>query len=234
LAATPTRSVKRTLLRDRRAMIGIVVVVLMTFAAVAAPVVARHDPISIDLSGQLRGPSGEHWLGTDVQGRDVWARLIYGTRVSLVVGFVSQGIALLLGVTLGLLAGFYGRWVDETVMRLADVTLAFPTLLLLIAMVAALEPSLGVVFVTIGVVGWAGMARLVRGQVLVVRQLEYVQAIRAMGGATGVSWCGTSCLTSSRPSSSQPHWESPVRSWPRPRSASWDSGSSHRRRAGAP
>jgi ABC-type dipeptide/oligopeptide/nickel transport system permease subunit len=185
LAATPTRSVKRTLLRDRRAMIGIVVVVLMTFAAVAAPVVARHDPISIDLSGQLRGPSGEHWLGTDVQGRDVWARLIYGTRVSLVVGFVSQGIALLLGVTLGLLAGFYGRWVDETVMRLADVTLAFPTLLLLIAMVAALEPSLGVVFVTIGVVGWAGMARLVRGQVLVVRQLEYVQAIRALGGGDG-------------------------------------------------
>ncbi|MDQ3811829.1 MAG: ABC transporter permease [Chloroflexota bacterium] len=85
------------------------------------------------------------------------------------------------GVTLGLIAGFYGRWVDEAVMRLADITLAFPTLLLLIAMVAALQPSLGVVFVTVGVVGWAGMARLVRGQVLVVRQLEFVQAARALG-----------------------------------------------------
>jgi ABC-type dipeptide/oligopeptide/nickel transport system permease subunit len=89
--------------------------------------------------------------------------------------------ALTLGVAFGLLAGYYGRWVDDLVMRLADVTLAFPTLLLLIAMVAALNPSLGVVLLTIGIVGWAGMARLVRGQVLVVRQLEYVQAIRALG-----------------------------------------------------
>jgi ABC-type dipeptide/oligopeptide/nickel transport system permease subunit len=120
-------------------------------------------------------------MGTDIQGRDVWARLVYGARVSLAVGVISQGIALFLGVTLGLLAGFYGRWVDELVMRLADVTLAFPTLLLLIAMVAALQPSMPVVFATIGVVGWAGMARLVRGQVLVVRQLEYVQAVRALG-----------------------------------------------------
>src|SRR5919202_1514248 len=111
----------------------------------------------------------------------LWARLGYGARVSLAVGLVSQGIALALGVTLGLVAGYYGRWVDEVVMRLADVTLAFPTLLLLIAMVAALEPSMGVVFATIGLVGWAGIARLVRGQVLVVRQLEFVQAARALG-----------------------------------------------------
>jgi ABC-type dipeptide/oligopeptide/nickel transport system permease subunit len=106
---------------------------------------------------------------------------VFGARVSLTVGLISQGIALTLGVTMGLLAGFYGKWVDEVVMRLADVTLAFPTLLLLIAMVAALQPSEGVVFATIGVVGWAGMARIVRGQVLVVRQLEYIQAIKALG-----------------------------------------------------
>jgi peptide/nickel transport system permease protein/oligopeptide transport system permease protein len=113
----------------------------------------------------------------------VWARLVYGARVSLSAGIVSQGIALFLGVTMGLIAGYYGGWVDEVVMRLADVTLAFPTLLLLIAMAAALQPSLGVVFVTIGLVGWAGMARLVRGQVLVVRQLEFVQASKALGSA---------------------------------------------------
>jgi len=154
--------------------------VLMALAAIAAPWIAG-DPLKIDLTHYLQKPSASHWLGTDVQGRDIWSRLVFGARVSLTVGLISQGIALLLGVTLGLLAGYYGRWVDELVMRLADVTLAFPTLLLLIAMVAAFQPSMGVVFATIGVVGWAGMARLVRGQVLVVRQLEYVQAIRALG-----------------------------------------------------
>jgi peptide/nickel transport system permease protein len=168
------------LLNDNRARFGIAVIVVMALAAIAAPLIA-NDPLKIDLTHYLQKPSGDHWLGTDVQGRDIWSRLVYGARVSLTVGLISQGIALLLGVSLGLLAGYYGRWVDEVVMRLADVTLAFPTLLLLIAMVAAFQPSMGVVFATIGVVGWAGMARLVRGQVLVVRQLEYVQAIRALG-----------------------------------------------------
>jgi ABC-type dipeptide/oligopeptide/nickel transport system permease subunit len=174
-------SVWRQLLGDGRARLGLVVVAMLFTAAVAAPWLARYDPVRIDLVNQLLPPSAAHWMGTDIQGRDVWARVVHGARVSLAVGVVSQGVALLLGVTLGLVAGFYGRWIDEFVMRLADITLAFPTLLLLIAMVAALKPSLGVVFVTIGVVGWAAMARLVRGQVLVVRQLEYVQAIRALG-----------------------------------------------------
>jgi ABC-type dipeptide/oligopeptide/nickel transport system permease subunit len=171
---------RRRLFSDNRARFGIIVIVVMALAAIAAPLIA-HDPLKIDLTNYLQKPSGAHWLGTDVQGRDIWSRLVYGARVSLTVGLISQGIALMLGVSLGLLAGYYGKWVDEVVMRLADVTLAFPTLLLLIAMVAAFQPSMGVVFVTIGVVGWAGMARLVRGQVLVVRQLEYVQAIRALG-----------------------------------------------------
>jgi ABC-type dipeptide/oligopeptide/nickel transport system permease subunit len=170
------------LVRDGRARVGLAVVIALVAAALTAPLIARHDPVAIDLLRQLERPSAEHWLGTDVQGRDVWARLVYGARVSLAVGLVSQAIALVLGVALGLVAGFYGRWVDDLVMRLADVTLAFPTLLLLIAMVAALQPSLGVVLLVIGLVGWAGMARLVRGQVLVVRQLEYVQAVRALGG----------------------------------------------------
>ncbi len=166
---------------DTRTRIGIAVIAIMIVMAVFAPLVAGQDPNAIDLINLLDPPSRAHWLGTDVQGRDVWARLVYGARVSLAVGLVSQTIAVSLGVTLGLLAGFYRGWVDEVVMRLADVTLAFPTLLLLIAMSAALQPSMGVVFVTIGVVGWAGMARLVRGQVLVVRDLEYVQAARALG-----------------------------------------------------
>ena len=171
----------RHLRRDGRAWFGVAVILLIIIAAIAAPLIARHDPSSIDLTNQLQGPSPQHWMGTDIQGRDVWARLIYGARISLAVGLLSQGIALALGLVLGLIAGYYGKWVDETVMRLADVTLAFPTLLLLIALVAALQPSLPVVFLTIGLVGWAGMARLVRGQVLVVRELEYVQAQRALG-----------------------------------------------------
>ncbi len=175
------RSAAVRLRRDPRAAIGLSVITLLVMGAALAPLVAGYDPVRIDLANQLLPPSGSHWLGTDVQGRDIWARLVFGARVSLTVGLLSQGIALLLGLTLGLVAGFYGRWVDEVVMRLADVTLAFPTLLLLIAMVAAFQPSLTVVLVTIGVVGWAGMARLVRGQVLVVRQLEYVQAVRALG-----------------------------------------------------
>jgi len=166
---------------DPRAWFGGGVILLLMLMALAAPIVARHDPFGVDLINSLEPPSVAHWFGTDIQGRDVWARLVYGARVSLSVGIVSQGIALVLGVVLGLIAGYYGRWVDETVMRLADVTLAFPTLLLLIALVAALQPSLTIVFITIGVVGWAGMARLVRGQVLVVRELEFIQAERALG-----------------------------------------------------
>lgn len=168
---------------DKRAWFGIGVIGLLVLLAAGAPLFARHDPFGVDLVNSLQPPSGAHWFGTDIQGRDVWARLVYGARVSLSVGIVSQGIALTLGIILGLLAGYYGRWVDELVMRLADVTLAFPTLLLLIALVAALQPSLTVVFITIGVVGWAGMARLVRGQVLVVRELEFVQAERALGAS---------------------------------------------------
>ncbi len=167
--------------RDTRARIGLIVVAMLLLLAILAPLLARHDPIRVDLLRQLQPPSAEHWMGTDVQGRDVWARLVYGARISLAVGLISQSIALAIGLTLGLIAGYFGRWIDDLVMRLADVTLAFPTLLLLIAMVAALQPSLMVVFVTVGIVGWAGMARLVRGQVLVVRQLEYVHAARALG-----------------------------------------------------
>ena len=167
--------------RDTRARIGLIVVAMLLLAAILAPVLARHDPVRVDLLRQFLPPSAEHWMGTDVQGRDVWARLVYGARISLAVGLISQSIALAIGLTLGLIAGYYGRWIDDIVMRLADITLAFPTLLLLIAMVAALQPSLLVVFVTVGIVGWAGMARLVRGQVLVVRQLEYVHAARALG-----------------------------------------------------
>lgn len=181
--AAPSR-VWLQLKADRRLWIGVTVVVVLVLAAIAAPIVAAHDPFRIDLRNALEAPSSAHWLGTDAQGRDVFSRLVYGARVSLLVGILSQGISLSLGLLLGLTAGYRGGWIDDVIMRLADVTLAFPSLLLLIAMAAAFEPSLTVVFVVIGVVGWAGMARLVRGQVLVVRELEFVQAMRAVGAGS--------------------------------------------------
>lgn len=176
------RSALFVMRHDLRAVLGVLLIVALVAAAIAAPLLTSYDPTAINLGEQLLRPSSAHWLGTDIQGRDVFARLLFGARISLSVGLGAQAIALLVGGTLGLVSGFYGRWVDELVMRVADVTLAFPTLLLLIAMVAAFQPSLTVVTLTIGIVGWAGVARLVRGQVMVVRGLEYVHAARALGG----------------------------------------------------
>ena len=168
--------------RDRWFQAGAGLVGLVVLAALLAPWLAPFDPITGDLrNAYLLGPGGRYLLGTDAQGRDVLSRVLYGARLSLSVGLISQAVAAALGVTLGLLSGYYGRWVDALVMRLADVTLAFPTLLLLIAVAAAVSPSLPMVFVVIGAVGWAGMARLVRSQVLVLKGSEYVLAARALG-----------------------------------------------------
>src|SRR5881409_3821439 len=171
------------LARDRWARFGLAVVGVLALLALLAPWLAPGDPFRGNLAASLRPPSHTFLLGSDAQGRDVLSRVLYGARLSLAVGLISQSIALTIGVTLGLLAGFYGRWMDSMIMRVADVTLAFPSLLLLIAIAAAVKPSLPVVFVVIGLVGWAGMARLVRGQVLLARGLEYVQAARALGAS---------------------------------------------------
>jgi ABC-type dipeptide/oligopeptide/nickel transport system permease subunit len=162
--------------------LGLALVAIVVSAALLAPWLAPHDPVTGDLqNAYLAHPGRGYALGTDTQGRDVLSRVLYGARLSLSVGLISQLVSVTLGVTLGLVAGFYGRWVDAVVMRLADVTLAFPTLLLLIAVAAAVRPSLPVVFVVIGIVGWAGMARLVRSQVLVLKRAEFVTAARARG-----------------------------------------------------
>ena len=170
--------------RNRWSLVGLALVTLLVLAAIAAPWLAG-DPTAGELSAALRSPSTANLLGTDAQGRDVLSRVLFGARLSLAVGLTSQVIALTAGLALGLVAGFYGRWLDALVMRVADVTLAFPSLLLLIAVAAAVRPSLAVVCVVIGLVGWAGMARLVRGQVLVARGLDYVQAARALGVSDG-------------------------------------------------
>jgi ABC-type dipeptide/oligopeptide/nickel transport system permease subunit len=173
----------RHLARDPWALTGLGIVTLLTVLALLAPWIAPTDPLHGSLDVSLRAPSRAFWLGTDVQGRDVLSRVLYGARLSLAVGLVSQTVAGVLGVGLGLAAGFYGRWIDAGIMRLADVTLAFPSLLLLIAIAAAVNPSLPVVFVVIGLVGWAGVARVVRGEVLSLRARDFVQAARALGAS---------------------------------------------------
>ena len=162
--------------------LGAVLVALVVAAAALAPWIAPHDPLRGDLTGAyLLDPGGRYLLGTDTQGRDVLSRVLHGARISVAVGIISQVVAVTLGVTMGLIAGYYGRWVDTLVMRFADITLAFPTLLLLIAVAAAVTPSLPVIFLIIGVVGWAAMARLVRSQVLVLKRAEFVMAAQALG-----------------------------------------------------
>jgi ABC-type dipeptide/oligopeptide/nickel transport system permease subunit len=168
--------------RDRFFQLGVLFVLMVLIAALFAPWLAPHNPLVGDLRGAyLVKPGSRFLLGTDTQGRDVLSRVLYGARLSLAVGVISQSVSVTIGIVLGLMAGYYGRWVDALVMRLADITLAFPTLLLLIAVAAAVKPSLPVVFVVIGVVGWAGMARLVRSQVLVLRRSEFVLAAHALG-----------------------------------------------------
>jgi len=168
--------------RDPFFRLGVGLVTLLLLAAALAPWLAPYDPLRGDLQGAyLVHPGRRFLLGTDTQGRDVLSRVLYGARLSLAVGVISQSVAVTIGVLLGLVAGFYGRWVDALVMRLADITLAFPTLLLLIAVAAAIKPSLPLVFVVIGAVGWAGMARIVRSQVLVLKRAEYVLAAQALG-----------------------------------------------------
>src|SRR5256886_9453682 len=142
---------------DPWARFGLMVVGMVALLALLAPWLAPGDPFRGNLAASLRPPSHTFLLGSDSQGRDVLSRVLYGARLSLSVGLISQSVSVTLGVLLGLVAGYYGRWVDAVVMRLADVTLAFPTLLLLIAVAAAVKPSLPVVFVVIGVGGLAGM-----------------------------------------------------------------------------
>src|SRR6059036_679747 len=183
VAPMPALLIRHRIVRSRWTIVGLAVVAALAGVALLAPWLAPRDPYHGALPYGLRPPSFASLFGTDAQGRDVLSRVLFGARLSLAVGLGSQVVALTAGLGLGLIAGYYGRWVDALLMRVADVTLAFPSLLLLIAVAAAVKPSLPVICVVIGVVGWAGMARLVRGQVLVVRRLDYVYAARAFGAS---------------------------------------------------
>ena len=183
--ATPSRA-RRT---RGLAAGGAAFVLLLIVVALAAPLIAPADPIRQSLRGRLSAPtlSGAdgkaHVLGTDHLGRDVFSRVVYGARVSLLVGFAAVIVGGLVGATLGLLAGFRGGWTDSLIMTLADAQLAFPFILLAIGIIAVLGPSFSTLIVVIGLSGWVTYARVLRSQVLVLRSREFVDAIHALGGS---------------------------------------------------
>ncbi|MBW2477698.1 MAG: ABC transporter permease [Deltaproteobacteria bacterium] len=170
----------RRLRYNRMAMSGAVIVLLMFMLAVIAPFVGR-DPGAIDISARLQPPSFQHLLGTDDLGRDVFVRILYGARISLMVGFVAVGIATFIGIVLGALAGYYGRWVDGIIMRFVDIMLCFPAFFLILAVIAFLDPSIWNIMVIIGLTGWMGVARLVRAEFLSLRERDFVLAAKAIG-----------------------------------------------------
>ncbi|MEA2463707.1 MAG: peptide/nickel transport system permease protein [Acidobacteriota bacterium] len=169
------------LIRNFAFMLGFVLTLLLIISALAAPLLSPHDPFHQDTSRRLEAPSDSHPLGLDDLGRDVLSRIFYGARVSLRVGFSVVFLASLIGITLGAIAGYFGGVIDLLVMRLCDILLSFPGILLAIALVAVLGPSLNNVILALVITAWVGYARLVRGQVLKVREMEFVTAARALG-----------------------------------------------------
>ncbi|MGD9147742.1 MAG: ABC transporter permease [Anaerolineae bacterium] len=176
-----TRRVVRRFSRHRLAVFGAVIILLLVLVAIFAPVIAGQDPYYQDYSALKQPPSREHILGTDALGRDMWARLIYATRVSLSVGLVAVAIYTLIGTVLGAIAGFYGGTVDAVIMRFTDVVMCFPLLIIIITVVALVGPSLVNIMAVIGLVAWPSICRLVRGQFLSLREQEFITAANCLG-----------------------------------------------------
>lgn len=175
----------KEILRNKQVVFGVVIILFMFSVAILAPILATHDPYQLNLSldERLQPPSKEHWFGTDDLGRDVFSRMAYGARISLSVGFIAVAIMLIVGVTLGALAGYYGRWVDNLIMRLIEVMMCFPLFYLILMILAFLGPSIICVMVVIGLTSWTGLARLVRAEFLSLREREFAIAARALGAS---------------------------------------------------
>ena len=171
----------RQLRRNRIALVGAAVVLVMSLAALLAPVLAPYDPAAYDTKQILLPPSPAHWFGTDQIGRDVLSRMLFGARISMAVGLVSVGIAVLLGTLVGTVAAYYGGRVDEILMRFVDLMLNFPRFFLLLTLIAFLRPSIWIIMAVIGMTGWMGLSRLVRGEILALKSRHFVLSAQALG-----------------------------------------------------
>ena len=166
---------------NKAALLGLILICLIILMAVFAPLITHYDPNAIDLASMRLSPSLKHFFGTDDLGRDVFARILYGARTSLMIGFIPSFISLVLGTVLGLMAGYLGKVADEIIMRLADVVLAYPSLLLAMVVRYTLGASILNMFLALSIINWAGTARVVRAQTLSLREKEFVEAARSLG-----------------------------------------------------
>lgn len=174
----------RAFRRNRIALVGLIIVITISLSAIFADVIAPHDPIQPHYSNRLQPPSAEFPLGTDELGRDILSRLIFGARISMVIGLVAQSVSITIGVTVGAIAGWYGGWVDDLIMRITDVFFAIPGLMFLIVWVTIFEPGPVSIFLALGLISWPGDARMMRSQVLAIKELDYVTAARSLGAST--------------------------------------------------
>ncbi len=170
--------------RNRIALLGLVIVVLMALGAIFAPVLAPYDPLEPDYTAIQSPPSPAHPLGTDELGRDLLSRLLYGARISLTIGFIGEGVSITIGMFLGAISGWYGGWIDDIVMRVTDMFFAIPSLMFLIVVVSIVEPGPVTIFMALGIIGWPSEARMMRSQVLSIKEMDYITAARAMGAST--------------------------------------------------
>lgn len=166
---------------NKLALLGAIIVGIMVFIAIFAPFIAAYDPNEINLEKALIGPSKDNLMGTDSLGRDLFSRMVFGARISLSVGFVAVGIALLIGVILGSIAGYYGGWIDSVISRFIDMMLCFPTYFLILFVIAIVGPNIFNIMVVIGVTTWMGVARLIRAEILSLKEREFIEAARAIG-----------------------------------------------------
>lgn len=171
------------LLHNKLAVAGLTVVTLLFAVSLLAPVIAPYDPNAIDLKNILMPPGSSHLLGTDQLGRDILSRMIWGARISLKVGFVAVGIATLIGTSLGTISGYYGGIIDTLIMRVVDLMLCFPSFFLILTVIAVLEPSIWNIMAVIGFTSWMGVARLIRAEILTIREREFIQAARSQGAS---------------------------------------------------
>lgn len=166
---------------NKLAMGGFAIVLILFVVSLLAPWISPYEPTAIDLRNVLAAPSWQHPLGTDQLGRDILSRMIWGSRISLKVGFVSTGIAIIIGALLGAVAGYYGRRVDALIMRIVDIMLCFPTFFLILAVIAFLEPSIWNIMLIIGLTNWMGITRLVRADFITLKERDFVKAARVIG-----------------------------------------------------